>query len=68
MYKEQYHPSVKKDLRKIDRGVRKKIKNIWLPKLLLEPHDGKELIGPLSGIRSYHIKVEKVQYANRISA
>ncbi len=62
MYKERYHPAVKKDLRKIDRGVRKKIKNIWLPKLLSEPHDGKELTGPLSGIRSYHVKVGKVQY------
>ena len=49
-------------MRKIDRGVREKIKNIWVPKLLSEPHEGKELTGPLSGIRSYHFKVGKVQY------
>ncbi len=62
MFKERYHPAVKKDLRKIDRNAREKIKNVWLPKILSEPHEGKELTGPLSGIRSYHLKVGKVQY------
>lgn len=62
MFKERYHPAVKKDLRKIDRDAREKIKDVWLPKLLSEPHEGKELTGPLSGIRSYHFKVGKVQY------
>jgi addiction module RelE/StbE family toxin len=62
MFKERYHPTVKKDLRKIDRDAREKIKDVWLPKLLSEPHEGKELTGPLSGIRSYHFKVGKVQY------
>ena len=62
MFKERYHPAVNKDLRKIDRGVREKIKNVWLPKLVSKPHEGKELTGPLSGIRSYHFKVGKVQY------
>jgi len=62
MFKERYHPAVKKDLRKIDRDAREKIKNVWLPKLLSEPHEGKELTGSLSGIRSYHFKVGKVQY------
>jgi addiction module RelE/StbE family toxin len=62
MFKERYHPAVKKDLRKIDRDAREKIKDVWLPRLLSEPHEGKELTGPLSGIRSYHFKVGKVQY------
>jgi len=62
MFKERYHPAVKKDLRKIDRGARERIKNVWLPKLLSEPHEGKELTGPLSGIRSYNFKIGKVQY------
>jgi len=62
MFKEQYHPSVKKDLRKIDAGVREKIKNEWIPKLLLEPQEGKELTGPLTGIHSYHFKVGKMHY------
>ena len=50
MFKEQYHPAVKKDLRKIDASVREKIKNEWIPKLLSEPQEGKELTGPLTGI------------------
>jgi mRNA-degrading endonuclease RelE of RelBE toxin-antitoxin system len=35
MYKEQYHPAVKKDLRKIDRGVRKKNKEYMAPKAII---------------------------------
>jgi len=42
MFKEQYHPAVKKDLRNIDAGVREKIKNEWIPKLLLKPQEGKK--------------------------
>ena len=55
MFKDRYHPAVKKDLRKIDKAVREKIKKVWIPKLLLEPDEGKELTGSLSGIRSYHL-------------
>ena len=62
MFKEQYHPAVKKDLKKIDAGVREKIKNEWIPKLLSEPQEGKELTGPLTGIHSYHFKVGKMHY------
>jgi addiction module RelE/StbE family toxin len=62
MFKEQYHPAVKKDLRKIDAGVREKIKNEWIPKLLSEPQEGKELTGPLTGIHSFHFKVGKMHY------
>ena len=56
MFKDRYHPAVKKDLRKIDKAVREEIKKVWIPKLLSEPNEGKELTGPLSGIRSYHFK------------
>ena len=62
IYREQYHPAVKKDLRKIDSGVREKIRNEWIPKLLSEPQGGKELAGPLAGIHSYHFKVGKTHY------
>ncbi|MDX2440728.1 MAG: hypothetical protein QNK40_09275 [Desulfobacterales bacterium] len=47
IYREQYHPAVKKDLKKIDSGAREKIRKEWIPKLLLEPQGGKELAGPL---------------------
>ena len=62
MFNERYHPAVKKDLRKIDAGIREKIKNEWIPKLLSEPQKGNELTGPLTGIHSYHFKVGKRHY------
>jgi addiction module RelE/StbE family toxin len=62
IYREKYHPAVKKDLRKIDFGVREKIRKEWIPKLLSEPQDGKELTGPLTGIHSYHFTIGKMQY------
>jgi len=39
-----------------------KNKNEWIPKLLSEPQEGKELTGPLTGIHSYHFKVGKMHY------
>ena len=49
IYKDQYHPAVKKDLKKIDAGVRERIKNELIPKLLSDPQDGEKLAGPLKG-------------------
>jgi len=54
MYKDLYHPAVKKDLKKIDKNARDDIKETWIPKLLSKPFEGEELIGLLAGIRSYH--------------
>ena len=33
MYKDLYHPAVKKDLKKIDRNAKDDIKETWIPKL-----------------------------------
>ena len=62
MFKDLYHPAVKKDLRKITRNSMNDIKKKWIPRLLLKPFDSEELTGPLTGIRSYHFKIGKVQY------
>jgi addiction module RelE/StbE family toxin len=62
MYKDLYHPAVKKDLKKIDKSTKDDIKEIWIPKLLSKPFEGEELTGPLAGIRSYHFSVGRVQY------
>lgn len=62
MFKDQYHPAVKKDLKKLDSAVRKDIKAEWIPKLLKEPYYGEELAGPLSGIRSFHVKIRSTDY------
>ena len=47
MFKDQYHPAVKKDLKKIDIQTRKEIQDEWLPILLQYPYQGQVLAGPL---------------------
>ena len=62
IYSDQYHPAVKKDLRKLDPTARKGIKAEWIPALLAEPYSGEELSGPLSGIRSFHFRIHSMDY------
>lgn len=61
-FRDEYHPKVKKDLRKVDRSVESEIRDIHIPKILSNPHVADDLTGDLTGIRSYHFKKEKVQY------
>lgn len=37
MYRDQYHPKVKKDLKKIDRGLRQAIETVHVPAILENP-------------------------------
>jgi addiction module RelE/StbE family toxin len=62
MYKDEYHPAVKKDLRKIDASIREEIKATHIPTILSDPGIGEALIGDLTGIRSYHFKIATQQY------
>ena len=62
MYKAEYHPKVKKDLKKIDPPIRKIIKRDHIPKILADPEIGEELAGDLQGTRSYHFKAVKQQF------
>ncbi len=62
MYKDEYNPQVKKDLKKIDTPIRKKIKNEFIPEILENPEIGVNLTGDLSGIRSYHFTYARQQY------
>ncbi len=62
MYKDAYHPQVKKDLKKIDPQARQIIKNKIIPEILESPETGESLPGDLSGIRSYHFRYGKQQY------
>jgi len=61
-FKDEYHPKVKKDLRKIDKSVQSEIKDFHIPEILNNPYIADELKGDLVGIRSYHFKKDKVQY------
>jgi addiction module RelE/StbE family toxin len=62
MFRDRYHPAVKKDLKKIDPAVGREIKAEWIPKLLADPYCGDELTGTLEGIRSFHLKITGVDY------
>jgi len=40
MYRDQYHPKVKKDLKKLDRSLRQAIETIHVPAILENPDIG----------------------------
>ena len=54
MYKKKYHPQVKKDLKKIDPSIRKKIREMYIPDIVSNPRFGEALKGDLRGVYSYH--------------
>jgi len=62
MYKDEYHPRIKKDLKKIDAPIREEIKTTHIPAILSDPNIGEHLVGDLAGIRSYHFKIANQQY------
>jgi len=62
MYNDVYHPQVKKDLKKIDPYIRKKIQSTHLPAILSNPSLGQMLAGNFADIRSYHFTVAKQQF------
>ncbi|WP_446011823.1 type II toxin-antitoxin system RelE/ParE family toxin [Candidatus Electrothrix sp.] len=62
MYEARYHPKIKKDLKKIDPAIRKKIRNAHIPKILSDPGTGETLSGDLSGTFSYHFKIAGQQF------
>jgi addiction module RelE/StbE family toxin len=61
-FRDEYHPQVKKDLKKIDKSFQLEIKDFHISKILKDPYIGDELTGDLAGIRSYHFKKDRVQY------
>jgi addiction module RelE/StbE family toxin len=62
MFRDRYHPAVKKDLRKLDPATRQVIKDAWISKLLSDPYCGEQLTGILAGIRSFHFSIRAVEY------
>ncbi|NJL58379.1 MAG: type II toxin-antitoxin system mRNA interferase toxin, RelE/StbE family [Desulfobacteraceae bacterium] len=62
MYKDEYHPQIKKDLKKLDPKLRKTIEAECIPEILSAPEKGDTLVGDLRGIRSYHLTFVKKEY------
>ena len=62
VYREEYHPKIKSDLKNIDKQVVKKIRDTHLNKILASPYGNPTLKGNLSNIYSYHFRENKVDY------
>ncbi len=62
MYRDEYHPRVKKDLKKLNPRIREEIKTTHIPNILSEPGVGQTLVGDLAGIYSYHFKISNQQF------
>jgi len=62
MYKDEYHPQVRKDLKKLDPKLREIIKTEYIPAILSAPEKGEPLVGDLRNIRSYHLTFVKQEY------
>lgn len=63
MYLPEFHPKVDKDLSKLDKNLRKDIRDKHIPKILEDPHkSGKSLAGKLAGLKSYSFTAYGVEY------
>jgi addiction module RelE/StbE family toxin len=62
MFKDRYHPAVRKDLKRVDLATRQNISDELIPRLLADPYCGEELKGLLAGIRSFHFRIRAVEY------
>lgn len=62
MFKDEYHPKIKKDLNKLDPQVLRDIKNIHINKILEGPFKSPKLTAVLSDVHSYHFRKNNVDY------
>ena len=62
MYDAEYHPKIRKDLKKIDPPIREAIRSEHIPVIMSNPEVGKSLAGDLCGTYSYHFKIAKQEF------
>lgn len=63
MYQPEFHPKVDKDISKLNKNLRRDIRDKHIPKILEDPHRaGKSLTGKLAGLKSYIFTVNRVEY------
>ncbi len=62
MYEAEYHPRIRKDLKKIDSSICEKVRREHIPKILSDPGIGENMVGDLEGTSSYHFKIEKQEF------
>jgi len=59
-YKDEYHPKVKSDLKKLDRAVAREIHDEHIDRILLEPFAYEKLHGDLEGAIKRHCLTDNV--------
>ncbi len=62
MYEAEYHPKIRKDLKKIDPPIREKIRTDHIPIILSDLGAGENLAGDLKGTSAYHFRIAKQEY------
>lgn len=62
IYKLEFHPSFKKDLKNLDKKIALEVRDIHLDKICNSPFENPKLKGDLDGIYSYHFKSANTQY------
>ena len=61
-FKEEFHPKIKADLKKLDKSVINDIKTIHLDKIVKNPFNNEKLQGDLKSLYSYHFRKNSVDY------
>ncbi|MBN2547260.1 MAG: type II toxin-antitoxin system mRNA interferase toxin, RelE/StbE family [Spirochaetes bacterium] len=62
MYSGEFHPRIKKDIKNLDKQVYFKVKDELVNLILENPHIGEDLLGVFKGIKSYHFKINRIDY------
>ncbi len=62
IFKEKFHPKIKSDLKKLDKGVVVSIREKHLDTILKDPYKNNKLKGSLSLLYSYHFKENATEY------
>ncbi len=62
-YRDEYHPKIKSDLKKLGKPVLRELFDTHINIILDDPHEaGEALHGSLEGIATYHFRLNKVEY------
>jgi addiction module RelE/StbE family toxin len=61
VFKEKFHPKVKKDLKRLDKSLISKIPT-HLDRILENPYQNSQLKDNLSSVYSYHFRENRVEY------
>jgi hypothetical protein len=69
MYQPEFHPKVDKDLSKLDKNLRRDIRDKHIPKILHDPQRvGGNLTGKLAGLKSYSFAANRSERKCKVTS